>query len=122
MSHLLDNVSIKPKLLIFGNERFASKTGTFMSILSLITVIVFVIYFFVTYFERRDLNVIYYKNQGNFIADVNLNNTYLMYILRDSGYNQIDPKVASIVPWYYKFNNNKLDLQLLQTEPCTWEK
>jgi hypothetical protein len=122
MLRRLDQTSVKPKLLIFGNSRYNSKIGYFMSGLSMITILVFIVYFFVAFFERRDLNVIYYRNQNYFLPNINLNNTFIMYYMHDGGNNPIDPRVAQVTPVYNKWDNKVLKNEIMQSEPCSWEK
>jgi hypothetical protein len=121
LKQLLDNLSIKPKLLINGNERYTSSIGVIMTTLSMIAVTVLAGYFLITFFSRRDLSVIYFKDSNNFIPHINLNETFFMFYFRDVNNDPIDPRVAELVPTYWTYTNDVRNISFLETEPCNFD-
>jgi hypothetical protein len=117
MKALFDHTSIKPKFLIFGNDRYKSNIGLIMTLLSFIATIVLSGYFLITFFLKKDFNVIFFR-EPNFQPIIDLNNTFFMYYLKDTAQNPVDPRIVEIVPTYWSYENGVRTIKYLETEPC----
>ncbi len=69
-----DFSSLEAKLYIQGKSRYKIKFGVLMSIISLISVSILFIYFFIIYSQKREMNVLFAAENKEFVAYMGLNN------------------------------------------------
>jgi hypothetical protein len=118
---LFDHTSVKPKLLIFGRDRYFSKIGVVMTLLSMIAIIALAGYFIISFLSRRDLSVIYFRDSSTFVPYIDLNNTFFLFQFRDVNNVPVDPRIAELVPTYWNYDNNVKNVINLEYEPCSFD-
>jgi hypothetical protein len=121
LNEILDQSSIKPKILIKGNERYSSTIGKIMTILSYTAILTLSGYFFVTFLQKSDLNIVYFKETVNFNPVVNLTDKFILFNIHDVYKNEIDPRVATVIATYWATVNGTRTIYSLETEPCSWD-
>jgi hypothetical protein len=118
IKELLDHTSVKPKLLIFGNDRYNSTIGVVMTILSMMAVFALAGYFLISFFSRRDLSVIYFRDSSHFVPFISLNNTFFLFSFKDVNGVPVDPRIAELVPTYWNYDNNVKNVIYLEYDQC----
>jgi hypothetical protein len=116
---LFDQSSVKPKLLIYGKDRYKTTLGAIMTIISYIAVTALAGYFLTTYFARRDLNVISYRETTGVNPFIDLNDKFFMFSFKDVDGKKVDPRVLQLYPTYWLYDNNTRTVLPLETQDCT---
>jgi hypothetical protein len=115
----LDILSHEPKLLIFGNDRYITKFGILMTILSIIAVGVIAGYFIVTFFQRRDINVIYSREVKDFSPKMDINDLFFLFALKDDTNNPMDKRYVEIKPMLFGYINATQHGDVMEMDKCT---
>jgi hypothetical protein len=114
----LDYTSIEPKIFMKGRDRYITKFGCIMSILSFISIMVLSGYFVIIFFEMKEVNVLYFLETKSFQPYMDLNNKPFFFNLRDVNDQKVDPRLANIVPTFWIKTNTTTQVLVLETESC----
>jgi hypothetical protein len=95
-----------------------------MSLLSLIAIFFLSIFFFMSYLNARDVNLIFYNIKVKCPSYADLEGHAIFFRIYDfSNDSTINPRIASIVPAQFEFRNNSLVAsRIMDTEPCQSNK
>jgi hypothetical protein len=109
-------------LYVFGQEKNTTRFGISISILSIICVLFFSIYFFVDFLESKKPLVVYNKND-KVLPQLNHTNLPLMIAMTDSKGVKPDPTIAYFVltRWEYK-PKVPGSFETVSIEPCDINK
>lgn len=114
----LDYASIEPKIYMKGRDRYITKFGCIMSILSFLSIMVLSGYFIKIFFEMKEVNVLYFLETKSFEPFMDLNKQPFFFNLRDVNDQPVDPRLASIVPTFWLKTNTSTRVIVLETEAC----
>jgi hypothetical protein len=117
-----DFMSVEAKLYIKGKDRYTTKLGSLMTILSFIGVIVISAFFIKYWFEKVDMNVLFMKENSDeeFVMDLNFKPFY--FKLADANMETIDPRYATLTLYDINVNDKKILLEKTDLERCTYQK
>jgi hypothetical protein len=120
----LDFLSTASKIYIYDNERYKTKFGAFTTILTSILIFSFSCFFFVSYYLKNEMNVLYYRANpdANTIPYIDMNHKLLMFRYRDINFNLIDPRIATIKATFWDTVKGNRTVYELNLEPCSFEK
>lgn len=116
----LDHLSMQPKLFIRGNKRYSTTFGVFMTIISFSAILIFGILFLSQFFDKKQMNVIYYsQNIDSNEYDYDFNKKIFAFQLND-GYNIVDPRYLTTLPILAVRNlsSNTVNRTIMEYEVC----
>jgi hypothetical protein len=117
-----DFMSVEAKLFIKGKDRFKTKFGLLMSIISFISICVISGFFVKYYFEKVDVNVVFIKEVTNEPLYMDLNFKPFFFRLYDIDQKDVDQRLVSYTIMYFVYKDEKLSRQYLELERCNFEK
>jgi hypothetical protein len=119
----LDFLSVEAKLYIKGKDRYKTKFGFLMSILSFISICVLSGFFMKFYIEKVDVSVIFIKESIKEVLFMDLNYKPFFFKLEDINGQDLDPRLLSLTIRYFSYNTKEGYTWLdLETEACKFEK
>jgi hypothetical protein len=119
---VIDSLSPKPHLFIKDQIRYKSNTGAILTLIAFISTLVLSLYFLIAYIQKKDLNIIWYKEGKDFQPVIDLNNKLFAVRFRDTYLKPLDPRIASIQVTYWHMLNNTRSIQYLPLELCGQSK
>ena len=117
-----DFMSVEAKLFIKGKDRFKTKFGLLMSILSFISITVISGFFVKYYIEKADVNVLFIKEVTNEQFYMDLNFKPFFFKLSDIDDNLLDQRLVSLTIRNFIWKDEKISWQTLELERCNWDK
>jgi hypothetical protein len=118
----LDFMSVEAKLYIKGKDRYKTKFGFLMSILSFISICVLSCFFLKFYIEKVDVNVLFLKESKKEALYMDLNFKPFFFRLIDIDGKDVDPRLVSFTIRYFFFTQEGYSWKTLETEACKFEK
>jgi hypothetical protein len=118
----LDFMSVEAKLYIRGKDRYKTKFGFVMSILSFISICVLSAFFVKFYIEKVDVNVLFLKESTNEALYMDLNLKPFFFTLTDITGKDVDPRMVSLTIKYFLYTKYDESMEILETEACKYEK
>jgi hypothetical protein len=123
MEKFCDQTSIKPKLLIYGKERYTTGFGTIMTILSYIAMIVLSGYFLISFYQKKELSVIFFRETKDYYSSFDLTDKFLFFSFKDTNGVPVDPRMAQVASTYWIMNNGTISsVTYMDTENCVMGK
>lgn len=117
-----DFMSVEAKLYVNGKDRYKTKLGFIMTSVSFISIFILSCFFFKSFFEKIDVNIVFLRSKTDQTLYIDLNNKPFMYRLKDIDNVDVDPRLVSITVKYFYFTDNIDDWETLETEPCAFDK
>ena len=123
MLYKIDLVGASPQLLIFKNQRYKSILSLVISILIIITSIIFTILTLIDYFKYQNPIVVYSKdNDQEANRKINLKDSFLLFQLVDvSNYMKINSSITYYdrkVVYKVMYDNGSYDDTILEISNC----
>jgi hypothetical protein len=117
-----DFMSVEAKLCIKGKDRYVTKLGSLMTILSFISVIVVSSFFIKYWFEKVDINVLFMKENSDeeFYMDLNLKPFFFRLV--DVNSKPVDTRLMSFTLLNVYVSDNKVLAKNTEIESCSSEK
>ena len=106
-----DFLSIEPKLYIRGKERFQTKFGTIISILTIISIIILTVYFFLDFLDKKTVNVLHSIDTLAYSAVIDLNQKPFFFRIKDISGEIFDRRIAFVTA--LKFSRMRGNLLML---------
>ena len=119
---ILDFSSVTAQIHIQGKDRFKTKFGASMSLISLMIVGILTGYFFISYLENREINVLGVTETKEFVASMDLNYKPFFFKLKYINGSMIDPSIAQVTIKYFLYDNGVYTSTDLQIENCGWDR
>jgi hypothetical protein len=116
----LDFTSVEAKLYHKAKQRYVTSFGIIISILSFLSLGALSILFVTYYFQKTDINVLYYNENKEFISYMDLNKKPFFYRLRNLDGSNFDGSIATVVPQYWFSENGVFSSVTLETEKCMY--
>ena len=116
-----DFLSIEPKLYIRGKERFQTKFGTIISILTIISIIILTVYFFLDFLDKKTVNVLHSIDTLAYSAVIDLNQKPFFFRIKDISGKIFDRRIAFVTALKFSRIKGKSTYVELETEPCSYE-
>lgn len=115
-------MSVEAKLYINGKDRYKTKFGFLMSILSFVSVFIFSVFFLKAYFDNIDVNVLYVEDKTDEKLYMDLNYKPFFFKLADVDGTNVDPRYLTFSVKYFTWSKEKYSRIALETEQCKFEK
>jgi hypothetical protein len=109
--YLFDILSAKPKLNIKGKERYVTKIGAVMTILSFSLILSSAIYLFVKFVQGHGVNVVFYKKNDVEKYSMDLNKSPFLFKLEDQNSREVDPRMLNISIGLNVFNFTDMSMK-----------
>ena len=118
----LDFLSVEGKLFTNQNVRYKNKFGVWMSILSILLVLLIGNYFIFLFFSGKDLNILFQTINKDYYYVYDLKGKAFFFRLQDvnSG-KEFDPRIATTTVLYFMRNSTISTTIELETEKCSFE-
>lgn len=112
-----DMFGSNPKIYYRGKESYRTIIGFLLTILSMILILGFIIYFFIRYIKGEEIYIksSYENNITNF--SVGLSNKEIRYKLVDSNNKEVNQTILTVFPFYTQEGNSPVN-QMLNTSKC----
>lgn len=112
-----DMFGSNPKIYYRGKESYRTIIGFILTIISMILILGFIIYFFIRYIKGEEIYIksSYENNITNFSID--LSNKEIRYKLVDSNNKEINQTILTVFPFFTQEGNSPIH-QMLNTSKC----
>jgi hypothetical protein len=118
----IDFMSVEAKLYIKGKDRYKTKLGSLMTILSFASVIVISTFFLKYWFEKVDINVLFMKETSDEEMSMDFNSKPFFFKLTDVNSIDTDPRLVSLTIIKLIVSDKKAIIENLELESCSSEK
>ena len=118
----LDYMGVEAKLYIKGKDRYVTKLGSLMTILSFISVIVISSFFIKYWVEKVDVNVLFMKENSDEEFFMDLNFKPFFFRLADINVKEVDPRLVSLTLLKFYVTPGKTSFENTGLERCTIQK
>ena len=114
----LDFLSPSPQIYYLTNLRYNNTCGTVVSILTLIIIIFFCLYFLSSFIIGTN-PLIYSYVEPIYSSELNLSNKQIRFKLIDQNNKEINPRIAEVIPFLTSITNSSIENNFpLNTSKC----
>ena len=114
MLYSLDILSPQPSLCVFGEEKYRTKIGTFISLVVILASIGFGLYFLYEFFIRANIGLVYMKETHDYVDHFNLSDSLFMLYLDE----RFDESVVQMEVRYNIYNDPKTERKAIEMTQC----
>ncbi len=115
----LDFFSPLPTVFINSKKRYYTFTGLILSLLSIITICVFAIYFIIYYQLNSEVKIVYYETNALDKDPMNFNKTDFYFGIKDLSGKSVDPRMITFTAFKVHLNRGKLTYNPMRLENCS---
>lgn len=117
-----DFLSVQPKIYIKGKDRYKTKFGLVMSVLSFISIGILSAFFIKFYIDKAEINILFYKGITSEELYMDLNNKPFFFSFRDINGKKVDQRLISLTLRHFYNKDGKFSWDTLDVEACSFEK
>ncbi len=120
---MVDFLGHKPCLYTYGKERYTTKFGLILSILTIITLVVISLILSVSFIQKKNLTIVSFDDNRPHIASAELSKEPIFFRVSDLNTGKmVDQKILTVLPFLAEFKNGKYSETELETEQCKLNK